>query len=448
MLLGLLLSATGVWGAAAQSVDIPLQLVESSGGVRLTINVGIGGGDPRTYLFDTGSAPFNAFYSPSAFGSVPSNMSAPTTLFPNGLPTGVNYSYGSGYTYTGNFVGVPSLTFYPNASVPANSPTGVTLNAITPSGAPSAFIMNAIYNRSGHGSSGPIVGPTEGIPGVFGGLYGIFGAGDFADTATGHNPGIPGVTANTSKAAYGSVLGQAVVPGTAAGYVVAANGQPLASLQTGTTANPGAFANGPQVGQTVTSCSPCVMLGLTPALLAQFKPMNTVAWDTLPTTFPNSHAPGSTEFGINLNFSTVGAGQPKVSWANATLLDTGTPYYNLHTETVARSYSLNQGATLAISSTASGALPASITAFKKESFPYSAPYSVSVGNGSNLNTIGIGFFLQDSVLFNLSGQAIGYTPNFVTDTNIVTTSAAPLVIGSNSVPLGLAGIISGTGDVS
>ena len=447
-LLGLLLSAAGVWDAAAQSVDIPLQLVESSGGVRLTINVGIGGGDPRTYLFDTGSAPFNAFYSPGAFGSVPSNMSAPTALFPNGLPTGVNYSYGSGYTYTGNFVGVPSLTFYPNSSVPANSPTGVTLNAITPSGAPSAFIMNAIYNRSGHGTNGPIVGPTEGIPGVFGGLYGIFGAGDFADTATGHNPGIPGVTANTSKTTFGSVLGQAVVPGTTAGYVVAANGQPLASLQTGTTANPGAFANGPQVGQTVTSCSPCVMLGLTPALLAQFRPMNTVAWDTPPKPFPNSNAPGSTEFGINLNFSTGGAGQPKVSWTNATLLDTGTPYYNLHTETVARSYSLNQGATLAISGTASGALPASITAFKKGSFPYSAPYSVSVGNGSNLNTIGIGFFLQNSVLFNLSGQAIGYTPNFVTDTNIVTTSAAPLVIGSNSVPLGLAGIISGTGGVS
>ena len=283
-LLGLLLSAAGVWDAAAQSADIPLQLVESSGGVRLTINVGIGGGDPRTYLFDTGSAPFNAFYSPGAFGSVPSNMSAPTALFPNGLPTGVNYSYGSGYTYTGNFVGVPSLTFYPNSSVPANSPTGVTLNAITPSGAPSAFIINAIYNRSGHGTNGPIVGPTEGIPGVFGGLYGIFGAGDFTDTATGHNPGIPGVTANTSRAAFGSVLGQAVVPGTTAGYVVAANGQPLASLQTGTTANPGAFANGPQVGQTVTSCSPCVMLGLTPALLAQFRPMNTIAWDTPPKT--------------------------------------------------------------------------------------------------------------------------------------------------------------------
>ena len=46
-------------------------------------------------------------------------MSASTALFPNGLPTGVNYSYGSGYTYTGNFVGVPSLTFYPTSAPPA-----------------------------------------------------------------------------------------------------------------------------------------------------------------------------------------------------------------------------------------------------------------------------------------------------------------------------------------
>ena len=447
-LLGLLTSAAGVRDATAQSTDIPLQLVQSSGGVRLTINIGIGGGNPRPYLFDTGSAPFNAFYSPTAFGSVPSYMSASTALFPNGLPTGVNYSYGSGYTYTGNFVGVPSLTFYPTSSVPANSPTGVTLNAITPSGTPSAFIMNAIYNRSGHGRSGPMAGPTEGIPGVFGGLYGIFGAGDFADTAKGHDPGIPGVTPNTSKAAYGSVLGQAVIPGTTSGYVVAANGQPLAGLQTGTSVNPGAYANGTQIGQTVTSCSPCVMLGLTPALLAQFKPMNAIAWDTPTRPFPNSNATGSTEFGINMNFSTAGAGQHTVSWTGSTLLDSGTPYYNLHIETVAHSYTLNQGATLTISGTTSRALPLNITAFKKGAFPYSAPYSVSVGNGSNLNTIGIGFFLQNSVLFNLSGQAVAYTPNFVTDTNIVTTGTAPLVVGSNSVPLGLAGIISGTGGVS
>ena len=48
------------------------------------------------------------------------------------------------------------------------------------------------------------------------------------------------------------------------------------------------------------------------------------------------------------------------------------------------------------------------------------------------------------MLFDLNGQAIGYTSNFVTDTPIVT----PLTVSSSSVPLGLAGVISGPGGVS
>jgi autotransporter-associated beta strand protein len=41
-----------------------------------------------------------------------------------------------------------------------------------------------------------------------------------------------------------------------------------------------------------------------------------------------------------------------------------------------------------------------------------------------------------------------YTPNFVTDTAISTTTGSPLSIGSNSVPLGLAGTISGNGGIA
>ena len=35
--------------------------------------------------------------------------------------------------------------------------------------------------------------------------------------------------------------------------------------------------------------------------------------------------------------------------------------------------------------------------------------------------VGIGFFLLNSVLYNLQGQAIGYTPFFVTDAALSTT---------------------------
>lgn len=462
--LGAVLGLGGVPAAFAQSINIPLQLAQSADGVRLIVNVGIGGQAPRPYVFDTGSSLFNAAYSASAFGAVPSNMSAPSALYPSGLPTGVSYSYTSGNTYTGNLVSVPSLTFYPTSSVPADSPTGVTLNATAPGGAPSGFTVNAVYARNGVDINSVV--PLQAIPGVFDGIYGIFGAGDFAQHVTGTNasgiqPGGPNT--NTGTVAVGTPLGQAVVSGTTAGYVVAANGQPLSALSTGTTPNPGSLVNGPQGGQTVTSCSPCVMLGLTPALLAQFQPINTMHWSTVPPgspqTFPNSNAPSSTEYGIRMNFTASAPGQPSVSWNNQpTLLDTGTPtnqpdnrtadVSGLGTFVVASGkFGLNRGTTFTVAAAATGATPTSNEVFPTGSYPYNSPYSVQVGSGVNTNIVGVSFFLDNSVLYDLAGQAVGYTPNFVTDANIVTSPASPLVVDAHSVPLGLAGIISGPGGV-
>jgi uncharacterized protein with beta-barrel porin domain len=455
--LGLSLGIVAMSAASAQSLDIPLQLAQSSDGVRLIINIGIGGQSPRSYMFDTGSSLFNAAYSASAFGSIPSNMSAPSALYPFGLPTGVSYSYTSGNVFTGNLVSVPSLTFYATTG----SASGVTLNATKPGGAASGFTVNAVYDRNGS----PIntMTPLQSIPGVFGGIYGIFGAGDFAQYRTGTNPNQPGVNPNTTTAVVGSPLGQAVVAGTTAGYVVAANGQPLSGLFTGAGANPGSTVNGPQVGQSVTSCSPCVMLGLTPALIAQFRPVNTLSWLPVPgndpQTFPNSGAPSSTEYGIRMNFSASGPGH-SASWSGVpTLLDTGTPTLALASTTanlsglgpfdaITGKTTLNQGVGLTISGTAAGASTTTQTVFPSGGFPYNSPYSTTVSDASNNNIVGVSFFLTNSVLYNLSGQAVGYTPNFVTNTDIVTTSASPLTIGSNSVPLGLAGNISGPGGVS
>ena len=70
-------------------------------------------------------------------------------------------------------------------------------------------------------------------------------------------------------------------------------------------------------------------------------------------------------------------------------------------------------------------------------------YTVGLGTSGTLYIAGLPFFLQNSVLFDLNGQAIGYTSNFVTDVPIVT----PLNVTSASVPLGLAGVISGPGGV-
>ena len=457
--LGFMLGFAGMPVAIAQSFNIPLQLAQTANGVDLIINVGIGGQAARPYLFDTGSVAFNAAYSASAFGAIPSQMSASSALYPNGLPTGVTYTYTSNNSFTGNIVSVPSLTFY-SSSAPSDASTGVTLNAVTPSGAASGFTMTAVTQRNGTDINNNV--PLQSIPGLFGGYYGIFGAGDFSAYKT-------GTGANTTTAATSSVLGQAVVAGTTAGYVVAANGQALKDLPTGTSANnpgpnPGATTNGPQVGQSVTSCSPCVMLGLTPALLAQFKPMNTMSWTAqsagaqpVPATMANSNAPSSWEYSVNMNY-TASNGRRTVSWRDQpTLLDTGTPTNQLQSTTADLSglgtynngtATLFQGTKVTVTGTASGATPTTNTVFRTGSYPYNAPYQTQVGDGSNDNIVGVSFFLENSVLYNLAGQAVGYTPNFVTDTNIVTSSAVPLVIGADSVPLGLAGIISGPGGLS
>ena len=55
------------------------------------------------------------------------------------------------------------------------------------------------------------------------------------------------------------------------------------------------------------------------------------------------------------------------------------------------------------------------------------------------NTIGISFFLQNSVMHDLTNQMIGYTPFFVTDAPLATTLNGPLIVNGTNVPLGLAG---------
>ena len=44
------------------------------------------------------------------------------------------------------------------------------------------------------------------------------------------------------------------------------------------------------------------------------------------------------------------------------------------------------------------------------------------------------FFLENSVLFNLSGEAVGYSSYFVTAAPLITTSAAPIVIDNTAGP--------------
>jgi uncharacterized protein with beta-barrel porin domain len=399
--------------ARAQSIDIPLNLALESGGPMLVINVGIDGQAPRPYFFDMGSQVFVAQYTPSAFGSVPSSQ--------QGLQQGLVETYNDGTSFTYNMVYSPSFTFYQSTT----STSGVTLNAISPSGAQSQFQLGAITPCTG---SGCVTFPESGVAGGFGGDYGVFGAAIFTDHGA------------------GGILGQAVVPGTTAGWVVAANGQPLSALNAGANQQYASSPNGPQVGQTVTSCSPCVMLGLTPALIAQFKPVNLIPYTPL-YTFANSGAPATSPYPLALTLTVTSPGGSTVTVTSNSSLDNGTPFFYLSGQIPHVDY--QNGGTLTISGPLSGATPTSYTLFDNSSpatccNPYYAYPSTDVSIGRE-SIIGLGFFLTNSVLYNLAGEAVGYTSNFVTDANMATTPSSPLIIDSSSVPLGLAGIISGGG---
>ena len=427
------LSASLLWSplVQSQSLDLPLDYYATGpSNLKLVVNIGIGDQPPQRYSFDTGSDAFVAEYVTTGlvFGSIPgiaNGVQQPTSIFPNGLPTNVNKMYGDGVSATGNLVGIPSVTFYPTLT----ATSGIQIIAQTPGGAPSAFIVNAVnyLDSPNTGFNGPI---TKTLEPFFGQAYGDFGAGD-------------NVTPQGSSQ-FGSILGQAVVPGTSAGYVVAANGASLMAIGqiANTTFPAAAYANGPQGTHDVTPCGPCVILGLTPALVAQFQPQNTLQWTSTGVPFWNSGNPSSIHHGVQVNYSVTGS-SPVPSGQTPTLFDTGNPAPVILDPSLHGSPTLS---TVTYSGPASGALQITDTVVPNSPYAFTIVKSMQgSGGGSNF---GLEFFLQNSVLYNLAGQEIAYTPNFVTNVDITTTPANPLVISSASVPLGLAGNITGSGGVT
>src|SRR5262249_53514532 len=78
---------------------------------------------------------------------------------------------------------------------------------------------------------------------------------------------------------------------------------------------------------------------------------------------------------------------------------------------------------------------------------YDGTLTVPMPGDAVTNTIGISFFLQNSVMHDLTNKVIGYTPFFVTDAPLATTAGGPLIVNGTNVPLGLAGVVSGPGGV-
>ncbi|AND70841.1 hypothetical protein ATSB10_33870 [Dyella thiooxydans] len=404
--------ASHVW---AQTTDVPLDVIRQDYGngqygYRLGINVGVNGAAPKEYLFDTGSDSFNIDVGLGALqGSSPD-------WFPNeaGASTGPLqfYLYGDGsYGYLQSSTTVSSMQFY-------NSGSGTRVGSFgTAAGAPVAVNYAWVSSTATGDPVGTVGNVTLKIDTDFqknladgkapeeGAFYGTFGAGDFGN-------GVPGML-------------------TKSGYIVEANG--------------GAGVPG-QCGQG------CMILGLTPALRAQF--LSVVSWSGgAQGQFALSGAPSASQFDTQFVYA-LSDGRHTSTAVLPTLFDTGTPNIMLIDngvglvagETAAGHLNPygdeNPGITLTVTGAAHGALPASITTGNDASGDYSNVVTLGPYGGFPSSAIyGISFFMHNAVMYDLANQSTGYTPFYVTDAPITAAFTATAAMG----PLGLAGTISGSG---
>ncbi len=385
--------------------------------------------------------------------------------------------------YTGNLVHVPSLSFYASAD-PTSSPVTLSVDPGNP-----GYVVNAAWNYGPGETQNPNqLGPPDYPPftepvvdtfhvdGELKGFFGTFGAGNFTvDVPLVVSPD----DGHRTQSGYyaGGVLGQTTVLGARAqGYVVAANGQqnPFSSI------NPPQQPDGIMVeiaGQTtpITSCSPCVTVGLSAELLGQFWAATptiggndgVVPWAQAGQPFQNPYGDGtgnnaSVERGtiFQTTLTPADGTTPAIAETLPALLDTGTPDLSLQTnaspEQIAQVSSngteVNTGVVLQVSGVdpTSGdpiqGLPPSQLTLTNNTPP--EPNSYDAGLSTSTNTIGLPFFLQNSVMFDLTNQVVGYTPFFVTNAPLMTTANGPLIVDDDNVWLGLAGVVSGAGGVT
>jgi autotransporter-associated beta strand protein len=460
------------------SVNIPLHYVfdKDSHEARLSINIGIGDGAPRHYLFDTGSVLFNAAFDPKTWGtkyagdtSVPRS---PLGKIGNNITLCYSEEYGC-RGYTGNILQIPTLNFYEHDVKTTDTAPVATLS--TKDQGP-GFQVNAasVYMDATKDSDVTYYFPeyfsnplTKDKPVQEGLFYGVFGSRISVDLL---NKGCSGSDCYVA----GGVLGQVIIPGAARqGFVVAANGKgivvdPKAPVQPNPTP-PQQNVNVSIGGTTrdVTTCNPCVTVGLTPEIIGQFAPVamptansapGLIQWlpptaDTPAPPFPNPYGSGTTPNNsapTNAMYFTVTVKadhhkDKDVTATAITLLDTGTKYYSLSSsfEDIKDSYS----GTIEITGLTPNQGPITGLPTAKSTF-YGKPVPDYYVEGSGAtNTIGIPFFTLNSVMFDLTDKATGYTPFFVTTANLDTTGG-PLTVTKDNVPLGLAGIISGSGGVT
>ncbi|HBR1558305.1 TPA: autotransporter outer membrane beta-barrel domain-containing protein [Klebsiella quasipneumoniae subsp. quasipneumoniae] len=445
---------------APAPVTIPLGHLDN----RLTINVGVNGGPAQKYIFDTGSDQFNAVLGQQD-----------TSRWPN-VNQAYEYLYGNkgwgGYWLQRKQI--TDLTYYTNDATPIPVATPDSNNKGYVIGQVEHLLLDhpqqadqkpfkVIEGKPYYIDLAAEKNITTGKPTEEKHFYGTFGVGDFLFTDAKGNP--------NGGSPFSTI--------TKTGFIVAGNDN---ANDNGTTLSPG--------------CAPCAILNLTPSLRAQFDTL--VPWAPTRsegdiTHFPNSGAPASSQhegrfkyaFTLNINGQSSTVELPAEALSGAILFDTGNP---THATIDSKKFGdiLEQNG---VKFDKDGENNTSVTALTLQ--PVDAN-GQKVGNGITLQgagddrlvidrdstdtetwniTMGIGFFTQYSVMYDLQHQLTAFTPfvvnadNFSTDANgsglhlnRVTRQMGNLMSAPAGDPsgdpnggkgyLGLAGAISGAGDLT
>ncbi len=372
---------------------IPLSLETIDDSQRLVIYVGINGGVALPYLFDTGSAGFNAAYYKGSYTGPkpnPAAWKATSTISKN-----AKVSYGTatkGLSYILNAVTVPSIQIYGKSDL-TTPVVDLVAKDIYPQS--KGFVIGQVTDQTFHSGKPSSFKSNlrEGKPPLESGLYGTFGAGLF----TGDN------TSGSAPYVNASVLGQC----TQTGWAVVANGGAGAAY---------------------------AILGLMDAVRSQFT--SSAPWTASGNDhpFPNSYAVGGTEFGggqFAFTLTDPAGKNTPVSWTSGTLLDTGTPNNGLNYSgeqaaldpyETANPPQVDAGYAISVTGEAKGA---GVYSFATTAGASPVTYDASIGAGQTTSTVGIGFFLRNSVAFDLENQQTLYTDSVVMAAPVAAPEFAP-----------------------
>lgn len=365
----------GTLGLIPTPVTIPLQLVnigtEANPSYKLGIYIGLGGGAPKLYEFDTGAAGFFAAYDPNH----PENTSwwSPDSFSNTGQAAQMNYT--SGMEYNANVV-TTQVTLYAKTSsglVPAFNLPGTPLVG---------QIQNAVNTKDPNYDYSQLL--QEGKAPVEQNFWGDFGMALYRNSSGGKN---------MDYSLYAIIPQAGPVTGTlGSGFIISTGGYD--------------------------SPSPVVQVGLN-ALdrlrFTNYSAMNPPSGSTTPGTFPVGGGP-SFDFAITNGLLTLESVSGSLIQAMPLVMDTGAPKSVLHAfGTIVAPSDDAKALDLLIP----GTKPTD-GMFQGMSFETGKPHSLNgfaVDTTPNPNTpngylnTGINLFFRNDVMYDLQGQKVGFYSN-------------------------------------